>query len=315
MHHFTSPKWLITEGGWEAESTVEYFAKYCSYVVEKLGDLLTYVCTINEANMGLQITAIMKRILTQMGINIQVGVNLPMPENQKKQMEESAAAFNLKPGETANTFVSQRTPAGDLMVMKAHEAARDAMKAIKPHLKVGVTLSLHDLQAADRSPETLKKVEEEWHEEFLHYLPFIKNDDFFGVQNYTREVMNADGVLKAPEGAEMTQMNYEYYPQALENVIRKVAEEFKGELMVTENGLATDDDSRREAFIETALSGVKRCIADGIPVTGYMYWSLLDNFEWQKGFSMKFGLIAVDRVTQKRIPKPSLSYLGEFQMN
>lgn len=315
MHHFTSPKWLITEGGWEAESTVDYFVKYCSYVVEKLGDLLTYVCTINEANMGLQITAIMKRILQQMGINIQVGMNLPLPEKQKKQMEESAAAFNLNPGETANTFVSQRTPAGDLLVMRAHEAARDAMKALKPHLKVGVTLSLHDLQAADGSPESLKRIEKEWHEEFLHYLPFIKNDDFFGVQNYTREMMNADGILKAPEGAELTQMNYEFYPQALENVIRKVAEEFKGELIVTENGLATDDDSRRVAFIEAALTGVKNCIADGIPVAGYMYWSLLDNFEWQKGYAMTFGLIEVDRTTQERTPKPSLSYLGEFKLS
>ena len=59
--HFTSPKWLIAKGGWEAESTVEYFKRYVSYVMEQLGSELHYVCTINEANMGLQLAAISKR--------------------------------------------------------------------------------------------------------------------------------------------------------------------------------------------------------------------------------------------------------------
>ena len=59
--HFTSPKWLIAKGGWEAESTVEYFKRYVSYVMEQLGSELSYVCTINEANMGLQLAAISKR--------------------------------------------------------------------------------------------------------------------------------------------------------------------------------------------------------------------------------------------------------------
>ena len=76
---------------------------------------------------------------------------------------------------------------------------------------------------------------------------------------------------------------------------------------------ATADDTRRVAFIETARNGVQNCIADGLPVKGYFHWSLIDNFEWQKGFSMQFGLIAVDRPTQKRTPKPSLAYLGSWR--
>ena len=61
-------------------------------------------------------------------------------------------------------------------------------------------------------------------------------------------------------------MNYEFYPQALEHVIREVAKDFHGDLYVTENGIATSDDSRRVAFIDTALKGVASCIADGLPV-------------------------------------------------
>ena len=119
--------------------------------------------------------------------------------------------------------------------------------------------------------------------------------------------------MAPPEGAELAQMDYEIYPEALEHVIRKVAEKFKGDLIVTENGLAAADDTRRVAFIGQALQGVRNCIEDGLPVKGYCYWSLLDNFEWQKGYSMTFGLIAVDRSTQKRMPKESLSYLGSWR--
>ena len=108
-------------------------------------------------------------------------------------------------------------------------------------------------------------------------------------------------------------MGYEFYPEALEHVLRRVAEDFHGELLVTENGIATADDARRVAFIDRALAGVRRCLADGLPVRGYCYWSLLDNFEWQKGYAMQFGLIAIDRAGDlARTPKPSLAHLGGF---
>ncbi len=93
-------------------------------------------------------------------------------------------------------------------------------------------------------------------------------------------------------------------------MIRKVYEALPIPIMVTENGIATADDTRRVAFITEAMKGIEGCIEDGIPVLGYCHWSLMDNFEWQKGFSMTFGLIAVDRSTQERHPKESLSFLG-----
>lgn len=108
-------------------------------------------------------------------------------------------------------------------------------------------------------------------------------------------------------------MDYEFYPDGLEHVLRRVAKEFKGELLVTENGIATGDDARRVEYIRIATDGVARCVADGLPVKGYFYWSLLDNFEWQKGYGMTFGLIAVDRAAQRRTPKPSLAYLGSLR--
>ena len=317
LHHFTSPVWLIRKGGWEAESTIEDFRRYASYIAKELGSDLNYICTINEANMGLQLAAIAKRFrlmaeqaqkASKAEGTVQVGMNFEkMMENMKYAAQENAQVFGTP---QPQIFVSSRTPEGDLLVMRAHRAAVEAVKAECPHIKTGLTLSMHDLQAL---PGGEAFEEAAWDEEFRHYLPYIQDDDFLGVQNYTRTQYGPQGQLPAPEGAELTQMNYEYYPEGLEHVIRRVHEDFKGDLIVTENGIATSDDTRRVAFIETALQGVQRCIADGIPVKGYCHWSLMDNFEWQKGYEMTFGLIAVNRETQERTPKPSLAYLGSFR--
>lgn len=310
MHHFTSPAWLIAEGGCENADTAECFKNYCVYVVSRLGDLMEYVVTINEANMGLQMAAIMKRIIKQMGLTLQVGMNFTPQGDQLLALQETAAALGMKEAAPAHTFVSQRTPEGDRLIMHAHEMARDAMKAVCSHLKMGISLSLHDIQWIHGGKEAADK---DWDEEFLHYLPYVENDDFFGLQNYTRQVYGPDGIEKAPEGARLTQMSYENYPEALEHVIRRVAEKLSIPIIVTENGIATSDDGERVEFIGKALAGVKKCLADGIDVKGYCHWSLLDNFEWQKGFSMTFGLIAVDRITQTRHPKESLQYLGSLR--
>ena len=319
--HFTSPAWLIRKGGWEAETTVEYFRRYTAYVTEKLGSELNYICTINEANMGLQLAAISKRfrLMAEQAKKaaasgakkaegtVQVGMNFEkMMENMKFAAMENAQAFGTP---QPQIFVSSRTPEGDALVFRAHQAAKEAIKALYPNIKVGITLSVHDLQAL---PGGESFAEAAWDEEFRHYLPFIQDDDFLGVQNYTRTQYGPQGQLPCPEGAELTQMDYEFYPEALEHVIRRIHEDFKGDLIVTENGVAIADDSRRVEFIRRALAGVESCISDGIPVKGYMYWSLMDNFEWQKGYSMTFGLIALDRATQERKPKESLAFLGSY---
>jgi len=314
LHHFSSPRGRVSEGGWEASTTPEDFAHYVRFIIGELGSELHYICTINEANMGIQVAAIAERYKRQMmaqmqaaqsGGNsadgsVQVGINLQkMMEGQKAAAAENLEVFGV---EKVENFTSMRTREGDLLILKAHELAKKEIKALYPDIKVGLTLSLHDIQPQEDGMERAKK---EWDEEFMHYLPYIKDDDFLGVQNYTRSLIDADGQLPNPDGAELTQMNYEFYPEALEHVLRKVAKDFHGDLYVTENGIATADDTRRVAFIDTALKGIVSCINDGLPVKSYFHWSLLDNFEWQKGYSMTFGLIAVDRSTQTRHPKES----------
>ena len=319
LFHFSSPVWIIRKGGWEAETVVEDFEKYVAHVINALGNELNYVCTINEANMGIQVMAVAKQYMKQMmadaakqkegqtDSSVQVGINMEkMMQNRQLLAQENVAVFGTP---TPQVFVSGRTPEGDLLVMKAHQAAKKAIKARFPEMQVGLTLSLHDIQPLPGGEEAARK---EWDEELLHYLPYIGDDDFLGCQSYTRTRFDETGSLPAPEGAETTQMGYEYYPEAIGNVVRKVAALFPGNLIVTENGVATADDTRRVEYIRRALADIQSCVDDGIPVKGYCYWSLMDNFEWQKGFAMQFGLIAVDRTTQKRTPKESLAFLGTY---
>lgn len=310
LHHFSSPKWLIGRGGWEDERVVSYFERYARYVCKQYGDLLHYVCTLNEANMGVLIAIYIRQAMEERakregeeGAALQVGVDIEaMAAEHDAQVSENREVFGV---DEAAVFVSPRSAAGIEIVKRAHMRAVEAIHELVPSAKVGMTLSLRDIQAVPGGEE---RAEAAWAEEFGQFVDALADDDFFGVQNYTRTVFGADGELPPAEGAELTQMGYEFYPQGLAHVIRRVHEAFPGPLMVTENGIATDDDTRRVAFIDGALSGVRACLDEGIDVRGYMYWSLIDNYEWQSGYGMRFGLM--DRA-EGHAAKPSLAFLGE----
>lgn len=311
LHHFSSPAWLISQGGWCSECVAGYFARYCEYVVSELGDHMEYVCTINEANMGYQLDKViqdMMKVAQKKEGSVQVGVQMDM-EQIMLGMKEQAEAFHCDPSEI-NVFLNPRSQEKEKIVMQAHQEAKRRIKAVRPELKVGLTLSLFDYQPL---PGGEKEAQKLWYEDFGFYLPYIRDDDFLGVQNYTRKRVGSDGALEPEESAPCTQMGYEDYPQAIGHVVKRVSEEFPGELLVTENGIATEDDTRRCEFITEAVKGVREAKNSGVNVTGYLYWSLLDNFEWQAGYGKTFGLIAVDRKTQTRYPKESLNVLGKLR--
>ncbi|AIQ31501.1 glycoside hydrolase family 1 [Paenibacillus sp. FSL P4-0081] len=316
LHHFSSPKWLITEGGWESETTIEHFGRYCKFVVSELGDLIPYICTINEANMGIQIKRVMEDMMSNMAGEskqesgeVQVGLNMDMKKRMEEYYKAAAEAFGTD-AQNVHTFLAPRTENGDLIIMKCHEKAREVIKSVNPAIQVGVTLSLYDYQTLPGGEEYVRALQDD---DFLHYLPYIQDDDFLGVQNYTRKVYGPNGPVKLEGDARLTKMGYEYYPEALSGVLRYVSKYWHKPIIVTENGLSTTDDKERVEFIERALSGVLQCVEEGIPVVGYTHWSLLDNFEWQLGYAQTFGLISVDRTTQTRYPKESLTTLGNIK--
>jgi len=107
-------------------------------------------------------------------------------------------------------------------------------------------------------------------------------------------------------------MGYEYYPESLENVLRYVAPKINCPMIVTENGIGTDDDNQRIEYLTTALQGLQNCIDDGIDIRGYFCWSLLDNFEWLFGYKPRFGLVEVNRDTLERTAKKSFKFFKDI---
>ncbi|MCA9835368.1 MAG: family 1 glycosylhydrolase [Trueperaceae bacterium] len=306
LHHFTSPRWLMRLGGWTAKETPELFARYVSYVMEQLGEQIPYVCTLNEVNLPDLLAHIMASRAQAENL-APVGIK---EDNDLSWLQKAALAFGLDKDAVIHPFPYTYVERGNFVevALEAHRQARAAIRRISPDTKVGFSLALHEI---DILPGGEAKAEETWQTLFKQYLPTLKDDDFFALQNYTREVIGPDGPV-FPEGAERTQMGYEYRPEALAGVVLQVAKDLKIPIIITENGVATPDDQRRVEFIERALKGLHACIQDGIDIQGYYYWSAFDNYEWVMGYRMTFGLIAVDRTTQKRTIKESAHYLGKI---
>jgi beta-glucosidase len=282
-NHFSFPRWFAREGGWEQPHATDRFARYSTVVTEHLGDLVPWVCTINEANLIAMLVA------TRMA---------PVASR------DDTGVFGT-PVEGPRSWPS---PSLDAMTA-AHRKAFDAIKSVRDDVQVGWTLALVDLQAAPGCDERLAEVRRAAQ---LDWLDVSRDDDFVGVQTYSRELVGPDRMLPPPDGAATAQTGWEVYPDALEHTVRLAAERSGRPILVTENGLATDDDAARRAYTEGALRGLGRAVADGVDLRGYLHWTLLDNFEWVSGFKITFGLIAFDRSTFERTIKPSARWLGEL---
>ncbi len=290
FNHFTSPRWLMRYGGWVDEKTPERFARYCERVTKHLGDLIGAACTLNEVNLP----AVLDRLL-------------PFKISELPWWGTAAQAFGVVP-ERLGVFQFAGSPEARQVIMEAHRRGVEAIKSGPGDFMVGLTLAMVDVQAVEGGETRAAEYQREMNDWFLEQL---RGDDFVGVQTYSRMLVGAEGVTRAPADAERNQMGDEYYPEAIGGTIRHAAQVSGIPIMVTENGLASTDDSRRLEYFQRALRCVADCMNEGIDVRGYFCWSAMDNFEWNSGYGPKFGIIEVDRETQERTPKPSAYWLGE----
>jgi beta-glucosidase len=295
FNHFVTPRWFAARGGWEAEGAPELYARYCDKVARELGHLIDIATTFNEPNLP--------RLL--------FGIPGPLSgmANNPRMREMLAKAGQLSGTGKFSSWIFGDFDKIEAGLKKGHALGYQAIKAVRPQLPVGFSIAIADDQAVgDPAMRDRKRA--------IAYEPWFeaigRHGDFIGVQTYTRELIGPEGVLPPPKDAEFTSAHMEYYPQALEATIRYTAQHVKLPIYVTENGISTDDDTRRVAYIGTAVRGVANCLKDGIDVRGYIHWSLLDNFEWIFGFGPRFGLIDVDRATMKRTIKPSAFVLGKI---
>jgi beta-glucosidase len=250
-------------------------------------------CTLNEVNIGPLIASIAPDVASARA--------QPWYEEAARRVGSDAAHFA--------PFLYADVQRGRETILAAHRRAVEVIKAGPGNCQVGLTLAMQDIQAGPGGEQVAARMRQELQDV---YLQATRGDDFLGVQTYSRERFGPSGPLGPEAGVELTQMDYEFWPEALEATIRYGSKATGLPVIVTENGIATEDDTRRIAYVERALRGVVACLREGIDVRGYTYWSALDNFEWHAGYRPTFGLIAIDRRTQKRMVKPSARWLGSI---
>jgi beta-glucosidase/6-phospho-beta-glucosidase/beta-galactosidase len=287
LHHFTSPRWFAEEGGWRSALATERFASYVTRATEIL-DGVDWIVTINEPNM----MAIM--LMMQEAVRSGQVVEWQSPTvNGEAEQARIAANMPVPRAEYAVPLIA------------AHHAVRDIVRR-RTGAKVGWSVANGALTAAPGGEEKLIEVRRQWED---LYLEAARGDDFIGVQSYSSQQVDQNGMVPHPEHPDNTLTGVAYRPDALGMAVRHAAAVTGVPVLVTENGIATGDDERRIAYTEGALQGLVGAMADGVDVRGYLHWSLLDNYEWGH-WKPTFGLVAVDRENFVRTAKPSLTWLG-----
>ena len=289
-NHYTAPRWFAAQGGWTLRQAPGIFARFCTLATRHLGAGIGYATTLNEPNIMMVLRVLLpEEVFTA----------------QHAMLEAAARATGSTRFTSANAANPEDIDVMTKNLIAGHKAARDAIKSVRPDLPVGVSLAMFDDQAVGSETKrdaARKGLYGEW-------LEAVRGDDFIGVQNYERARYDANGRLPPPAGAETNYMGTEIYAPSLGGAVRYAHQVTGIPVIVTEHGVGLDgeheDDTVRARFIPAALAGLKSVMDEGVPVKGYVHWSLLDNFEWISGFRPRFGLVAVDRRTFERKPKPS----------
>jgi beta-glucosidase len=299
--HGAAPRWFAEAGGWLNPESPALFARYCTNAAKALASDMDYAFTINEPQVRKSFTAI-------------PGAAQGFVKRDEAALAMLAAAARAT---GSDRYVTTDHPDIDGMtpnLIAAHEQGVAAIKAARSTLPVGVTLNITDFQpATEASPYE----EVRWNAYGSWLEACKRSGDFTGAQVYRQIPIPGKGKpLPRPEplpfarepGAGM--MAQFARPEALGNGVEYVHAKTGKPVFVTENGLETANDEYRVWYIDRALASLHGVIAKGVPVMGYLHWSLIDNFEWTQGYKPKFGLVAVDRTTFKRTPKPSATHLG-----
>ena len=295
LHHFTDPLWLTEIGGWEDERVVELFEKYVEKVVKALSSYVTTWCTINEPN-----------VVMAMGY---IFGAFPPGKN------DINAGFTV--------LVNQA---------RAHARAYHKIKELQPESRVGIALNWRGFNPAkswsplDRfSAKTLNRLYNDYFPNVFTYgvaklltkkvvLPEAKGtQDYIGINFYTSDTVSFDFKAKDamfirrffPEGSDLSP--HEMIASQPDEFFKSIkwATKFKVPIIITENGTEDTEDSFRRRYIVEHIRNMWHAISFNYPIKGYFYWSLVDNFEWERGWEHRFGLWELDIKTQARTKRPS----------
>ena len=321
IYHWDMPQVLEAQGGWTNRKILDWFSEYVEVVTKEYGAKVKNWMVMNEQ-------------LSFTGNGYMEGIFAPGKKSIKAFMKSVhySVLCNAKGGRTVRknvpganvgtTFVTTFVDPVDSREKNVKAAAR--MDAIMNRLFIEPCLGMG--YPEDTVP-ILKKMRSLFEEGDEIRMAF--DFDFFGIQYYFRTVaknswipgMHAREVKPSERGVKANEMEGEIYPEGLYQILRKF-NKYKGvkNLIVTENGTCVPDqlengqvhDPERIRYFKDHLSAVLKAKREGVKVNGYLVWSPTDNFEWDKGFRPRFGLVYVDFKTLKRYTKDSGLWFQEF---
>lgn len=286
LWHFTLPTWFAESGGWERKDAPEVFARYCGHVVEKLGELAVHWSTINEPNVFAS-NGYVRGIwppFVQFAPISRARIVRPVLENGEVNEEQVLTPFRY--------FKVRRA------LMRGHIYAYKVIKKVHPTAQVSI---VRDIIVFDSTRNPIHRVRAwvmNWH--WTHSLMRMIGGhyDAIGVNYYFYN--KAGDRAKYPK----SDMHWDLVPRQVTQALQML-QRYKKPLYIAEAGLADHADKQRAWYIRELVAGVEAACAAGVDVRGFMYWSLLDNYEWAAGFGERFGLIEVDYTTLERRIRPS----------
>ncbi len=294
LFHFTYPLWFQQLGGFEKQENIKHFVRFARVVYKALGTRVKFWVTINEPVVFAYSSYFAGEYppgKTDPQLTARVALNLllahqavykaikSMPRGEGKIIGIVKNVTQMDPYRRFNLLDNLIAYFADL---NFNQAYLRAFKTGKFHFFLPGMVNMK--QDMPELPSTL---------------------DFIGLNYYSHNAFKFTGNIEQSlvalpyPGEQMTDMDYTIYPEGLYRAIKRVAKLDKS-IIITENGIADSLDNRRYMFIKRSLYALSRAINDGYHVRGYFYWSLLDNFEWNLGYSKRFGLYAVDYKTEKR---------------
>lgn len=271
LFHFSLPVWFENMDGFERRGNIGYFVRFARMIEEELGANFKFVVTINEPEVYANESYLEGR----------------WPPCDKNVYKTWRVISNL---------------------ITAHRRVADVFHKANSRYQVSIAKHIVHFEPGDDS----------WLSRFsTNVARYVQNDylvnrvikscDFLGINYYMSS--RVYGYRIHGLNVEKNDMGWDMRPSDIQHVIERMSTKYDKPIIITENGLADSDDIKRKWWLAETLAAMGRAVAGGARLEGYMHWSLLDNFEWDKGYWPRFGLVAVDRKTAKRsVRKSALGY-------
>lgn len=267
LFHFTLPVWFAQKGGFEKRGNISYFVEFADRLIDEIGSGVRFVITINEPET----------------YTYQSYVAGEWPPQRMKKLTALSVYRNLA---------------------IAHNRIAALLHKKNRRFKVSVAKNSVFVYAGDdawlsrASARVAQYIEDDY---FLRKV--VKSCDFLGI-NYYMDARIYGYRMHNPD-IQLSDLGWNMEPQNIEFALKRLHDRYKLPIMITENGVADARDEYRQWWLMQTIMALRRAMDDGVRLIGYLHWTLVDNFEWDKGFWPKFGFFAYDQQTGKRTPRPS----------